>query len=162
MPKKLPRGEEKIITWQAPEYFVFKKTVGWYTTISTLTLAISLFFWFVLHKWLPVIVTLFSASLLFYYGNLEPRIITYSISSAGIKISRRFYPWPKLKSFWFIATKAGIVLYLETTNRFQPSLIVQLGNQNPDEIRLALAKYLPEKPSGREETIDYLARILRF
>ena len=151
-----------IIAWQAPEYFVFKKDAGWYITISILAVLVSALFYFVLHKWLPVIATLLSAVVLFSFGHHDPKIITYSILKSGIKIGRRFFPFNRLKSFWFMGNEGGLALYIETANRLQPSLLLQIQGQNPDEIRMALAKYLPEKPSGREDTIDRVARYIKF
>jgi len=155
-------GPNTIVTWQAPEYFTFKKDPGWYVTLSLLAILISVFFYFVLHKWLPVIVTLLSAVVLFTFGHHDPRIITYSISNKGIKISRLFHPFKGLKSFWFVGNEAGLALYIETVSRLQPSLILQIQGQNPDEIRAALQRHLPEKPSGREDTIDRIARYIKF
>ena len=87
----------------------------------------------------------------------------YVITTMGIQVGERFYPYSQLKAFWVIYQPPVRTLNLQLTKRLSPQVVIQLGETDPVSVKSALSKRLPEETKrASEDPIDRLARLVRF
>lgn len=100
--------------------------------------------------------------MLAYYAKRPPRMLTYAIEKRGVWLENKLVDYRKLKSFW-IFTHAFMApeLLLETENLINPLIHVRLEEIDPDDVRVAISQYLPEKEQ-KDLASHQIARIIGF
>jgi len=58
-------------------------------------------------------------------------------------------------------TPEAKLLYLQSTSRFLPPIMINIGNNSAERVRKIMGKYLPEEPKS-EVLSDRINRWLRF
>jgi len=152
---------KSLLSWQAPEYHHYDKSTDWYWWVGLVAIMLLgfavwqgsfLFGVLVLVGWFTIIL----------YAVRKPQIITFSINEKGVVIEKTFYPWHTLKSFWIFYNPPLLKeLSLESQKTLMPYIKIPLGDTNPDQVKEALDKYLPEEEQ-QESIIDNLSHIARF
>ena len=94
-------------------------------------------------------------------SNDQPQLLTHTITPRGLLINNWLLSWNDVKSFWIVTVPEGNKLHLQTVKRGLPIVTIYLGKEDPELIRSALTKYLPEHPTRGEQLTDVLARLLR-
>ncbi len=91
----------------------------------------------------------------------KPRLSSFEINPAGIKINERFFIYNSLQSFWIeYDNKLGIKeLSLQIKKWYLPYVKIPITEQNPVQIRLALLEFLPEV-EHKDTLVEILARKL--
>jgi hypothetical protein len=150
------------ISWKAREYVYYEKNPGWYIIIGVIGLLVLAYA--LLTRDYTMFVTLLVVLIVgVAFAARKPRTITVTLSGSGLAVGREAYPFSNLKSFWIVYRPPEVkVLYLETTNYVNRDLTVQLENQDPNEVRKFLLKFLPEDLRREEEYVEQLLRKLRF
>jgi hypothetical protein len=95
------------------------------------------------------------------FAKEKPAERQFRIDSSGVQVGNKKYKYEDLKSFWIIDTPQGKILYLQSTNRFSPPIMINLGANDEVRIRKILSNYLPEE-SKSEMLSDRINRWLRF
>jgi hypothetical protein len=96
------------------------------------------------------------------YANKEPRIIKFKINEKGMEFDGRLHDFDTLRSFWlFYNPPEEKELSFRSKKTFFPYIKIPLAEQNPNEIREFLLKFLPEK-RHRESIIDIWMRRIGF
>ena len=100
---------------------------------------------------------------MFYvYANKEPRIVKFRIDEKGIEIDGRLYEYDGLRSFWiFYNPPEEKDLSLRSKKTIFPYIRIPLANENPNELRKYLLKFLPEKRHS-ESIVDIFMRRAGF
>lgn len=165
--EKIPHKEEipkellSTITWQAPEYTQYKKTSDWYWVVGILTMglfAVALIF----RNFLFAGFSLLAGFTIALYGARPARTVSFSLSSEGVRIENRLYPYESLRSFWIFYNPSSIKeISIESQKIIMPHIRIPIGEEDPIQIRSFLQQFLPEK--RQEETlIDAAMRYFRF
>lgn len=160
---ELPEGEvgeednqnpvRTLLTWRAPARPFRKKDRSYYTTASILVILISMIA--LLAGEMILIGALFAFLFLVYVLNfIPPEEVEYKISTQGVTIGNHFYHWQELDSFWFSEKEGFKILNILTQIRFPGQLIIILGNQDEEEVKRAVAKYLPFHEIAPQTLID--------
>ena len=101
--------------------------------------------------------------MIFVISTQAPREITCKITKTGISLGNTLYPYKTIKTFWIMYNPPEIkTLNFETTAYINNTIIVQLGNQDPVTVKLALSQYLLEDLNREESATDALARRLKI
>ena len=109
-----------------------------------------------------VAIVLLTAMYVWQHGNV-PRHIKIIVSRAGIKVGNKEYPYQNIKSFWIIYKPPHVkTLNIRANSKILPDVSIQLGDQDPVELRTYLCSQIREE-EGREETgVDALIRIFKL
>jgi hypothetical protein len=149
-------------SWKAREYIYHEKNPGWYLVIGFLGLLV-LAYALLTRDYIMFITLLVVLAVAIAYARRKPRIITITLSGSGVTVGRETYPFSNLKTFWLIYRPPEVkTLYLETTNYVNRDLSVELENQDPNEVRKFLLRFLPEDLKREESYTDQLLRKLKF
>ncbi|MBI4114212.1 MAG: hypothetical protein HY445_00015 [Candidatus Niyogibacteria bacterium] len=157
----MPQEIKTSFSWHAPEYVYHEKDGRWYAILGIITLLL-LGIAFFLNNFLFGILIIVASFALALYGAKRPKIVTFSLTTQGIRIDDRLYPYENIRSFWLHydppAFKELSIVFRKT---IMPRLTLPLEDADPNEIREILIKYVSEKP--HDQTLsDTLSRVLRF
>jgi len=122
----------KEFEWKALEFEKTEKTKSWFIIPGIITIIIGIF------------------------------ALKFRIDEKGIKIGRKLFDFDELKSFWvFYSPPEEKELSIRSKKMFIPYIKIPLDNQNPNEIRKYLLKFLPEK-RHKESVIDIWMKRIGF
>lgn len=159
--KKEEQARPKQISWDTPEYILYKKTADWYWSLGIISTAlVGIAIW--QQNFLFALIALIGGFAVALYAVRIPRIIHITISIKGVEIDDRVYPYETLSSFWIFYRPGGTKeLSLLSEKIFMPRIAIPLGNADPNEIRDLLIEFMPEKVQ-EESLTDVIARRLGF
>lgn len=151
-----PPATQSSIEWKAYEYE--KRARGPYWILFPGGIAVLLIVIGILaQSYFFIALTALAFIVLMMYEKKGPQKLQFSISSAGIGIGRRIYPYTDLKSFWIFNHPDIKELSLETARTLTPYIRIPLGETDPEKIRGLLSRYLSET-EHKEFATDQLAR----
>lgn len=150
-----------ILQWEAPEFIHHDRDVKWYIlavflTIILLGYAIYSRDWFFIGTMVLILVGAV------VYLKTPPKIRGYAIAELGIYIDDKFFSFSSLHSFWIIYEEKVKTLNFAFNKKYLPALTIQIGDQNPVQIKELLKKHLPEEEKRTETIGDQLIRKLKF
>lgn len=157
------------ISWEAAEFYYYPKNRFWIMGIGVLFLGLIFLFIAVaqyFHYQMEIADYLFLIALglmivLFgKYGHIEPKKYAAELRQTGILNKGRLYSYDDFKSFWIIE-EPNPTMFLEPVKMGRPVEIL-LEEEDVDEIRSYLLRYLPEHPTATEHVVDKLNHFLRF
>ncbi len=149
------------ISWTAPEYNVREKSRGWFLSVAIISGA-GILLLIILENILFAVFLVLALFLLFVYQIRTPRKLQFSITKRGVVVHNRLFEYIHLQSFWIFQHENGEnELSLISKKTVMPLIKLPLGEMDPDEIRKALAIFIPEKPQ-EESLIDVIARRIGF
>jgi len=158
--KTINPREDPIFLWEAPEFHVFEKGGNWTVIIFLVAIAmIGTFIW--LKNWTGIALVIAGVAALVSQGFIKPKPIRCAIFDGGIVINDKPYNFSELKSFWMFDMPMLVVRF-EKASRFSMPLTMPLGKMNAEQVRLYLAKKLPEHEERGEDLSDRISRWLRF
>ena len=149
------------ITWEAPEYPHYEKNIGWYVTLFAVSLLIVAYFAF--HDdYFAAVTTAILAGFVFYFARQRPRQVLIELTHQSIKFGRITYPYKQLKYFWIVNTPHHKTVNFGGTTYLNNTIILELVDQDPDEIRAFLLQYLPEHTETEATLAQRISHRLRF
>jgi hypothetical protein len=131
--------------WETTEYYHSPKSKDWYWGLSMITVTI-LIISFLLGDGLFGIFTLIAAFTLALFAHQPPRLVTVELTTKGIALSKTFYPYSEMESFWvdIIENPNHPKILFKSKRLLMPFIAIPLGNMHPDDIADFLIDYLPE------------------
>jgi hypothetical protein len=158
---KQEKIELKEFEWEAPEFEKKEKSKSWFFIPAILTIILGIIA-LVTENILFLIFIILAFVIFYMYANKEPRILKFKINEKGIEVAERLYPLDTLRSFWlFYNPPEEKEISFRSKKTFFPYLRLPLAEQNPNEIREFLLKFLPEK-KHTESIIDIFMRRIGF
>ena len=147
--------------WQAPEFEKKEKTKSWFILPAIITIILGVIA-LIAENTLFLIFIILAFFTFYIYANKEPRIIKFKINEKGMELDGRLHDFDTLRSFWlFYNPPEEKEISFRSKKTFFPYLRIPLADQNPNEIREFLLKFLPEK-RHRESMIDIIIRRTGF
>ena len=166
MPDTIQEKNENLselinIQWQAPEFTKHEKGPAWFIVLGISALAVFTVV-LLMKNFIFAILIVMMVFIIFVYALKEPRIITFKISAKGLEINDKHYPFNELKSFWIFYEPPELKeLSVRSKKMIMPLIKIPLDNQDPNMIRQALIKFIPEQLQ-EQSLIDILTRNFRF
>lgn len=151
-----------VIAWEAPEYIKHPKGRTWFI-VAGIILFLLIAYGIKTGSFSTVLVFIVLAAVYMLAHTHEPRHLPIIISQMGIKIGSQCYPYAKIKAFWihyhppFVKT-----VNIRTIDKFFKEEIIQLDGQDPVQVRVYLARQIPEWEGKEESLTEVLIRILRI
>jgi len=136
---------EKLISWQAPEFTFHKKSTDWFWAVGITTIALIIAS-ILIRNFLLVILAGISGFSILMYGAKRPNIIDFSISNKGIQAGNKIYFFDDLKYFWIRYDPPHTKqIILESNKLLMTHLSIPLGDIDPDVAKETLLKFIKEK-----------------
>ncbi|MBQ6511008.1 hypothetical protein IJI94_03570 [Candidatus Saccharibacteria bacterium] len=151
------KKSEAVINWDAKEYILREKHVGWYVGLTIITLALAaLAIWIQEYTFLVLVVL--CAVVLVIYSVRPPRELHYSISNKGISEGNKLYSFADFKAFGVLKEGKHFAIVLTPRKRFAPRQKIYFPEEKGEAIVDAFGYRLPME----EVKLDFLDKIVDF
>ncbi len=149
------------ISWHAPEYRHYEKNAGWYVTLISIVILIIGFF-LVQKDAFAAITTGLLGVLVVVFSRQKPEIVPVELDHKALKMGKIEIPYKQIKHFWVVHNEKHKTVNLETTTLVNNMVILELEDQDPEQIRQFLSRYLPEHPETEPTPIQRITHWLKF
>ena len=149
-----------LLSWKAYKFENFERH-PWWGIILFILLVILLTYSLLTDNFLLSIILILAGIIVYLFENKDPEIYHFAICETGIIAHDRFYSFLDIEDFWIFYEPGKLgrkELSLKTTNKFFPYVHLPLGEQNPNQIRDVLLKYIPEEVH-KESWFDFMENI---
>lgn len=159
LPSHYDDGE---VSWQAKDYFAPHRGVAW--KICMVAVLVGIFVFGVLYEAVSFFVAMLVFALVYYIVHRQkPQDVEIVLSKVGIKVGKRKYPYAKIKHFCLQYdppyTKA---LKIHVEGDLAVEVVIQLGDQNPAEVREFLLDKISEREGHQESLTDIFLKLLKI
>lgn len=114
------------------------------------------------HSYLFVSFVVIAFLMLTYYAKQPPRMLHFAIEKRGVWMGDKLLDYSRVKSFWiFTHALMAPELLLETASPINPLVHIRLEGVDPDGVKHAISRYLPEKEQ-KDRASHQIARIIGF
>lgn len=148
------------VAWSALEHEDRQRGPYWFLGPGIIALALVIFGIFA-RSWFFVAFVCLAYAVLLAYAQRPPRRIEFRITGDGVFVGTAHHPYAELKSFWIFDAPDHKELSVETTKILTPYLRIPLGDEDPERVGRAIARFLPEE-EHKEFISDAIARSLGF
>ena len=149
------------ISWHAPEYRHYEKNAGWYVTLISIVILIIGFF-LVQKDIFAAITTGLLGVLVVVFSRQRPEMVPVELDHKALKMGKIEIPYKQIKHFWVVHNEKHKTVNLETTTLVNNMVILELEDQDPEQIRQFLSRYLPEHPETEPTPIQRITHWLKF
>lgn len=153
--------DKTLFSWRASEFASNDKRVTWYVYLFLLTIVVAAIIFFISRNIMSVAVLVILAIVVAIYGNIKPRTLDYSITTNGVKISEKFYPFSSFKSFSVLDDMAVPSIHLTPIKRLAIPINIYVAPVDLDKIVEAIGNNLPFEQKKRDFA-DQLSHKLKF
>jgi len=158
---EITSADKPLFFWEAIEFESRTKSPSWFFYVVLAALAvIGIFIW--QKQWLGIGVVVAAVAALWSQAGTKGKKKNYAIYDQGVTIDNRVYTFDQFKSFWIFPHQERLVIRFEQLHRFSLPIEMPIEGENPDQIRLLLAKHLPEEEGKGEDVLDMINRWIRF
>ena len=145
------------LKWNTLEYLYKEKTADWYWIVAIVTISIALIA-IILNNLIFAILVIVSSFTMSLFASKRPEIATVEINNSGITVGNTKYPYINLYSFWVETREIHPKIVLKSKKIFMPFIVILIDEVEPEQVREALLKYLPE-----EENVEpFLEKLLLY
>ena len=102
------------------------------------------------------------AILIVFFSRHKPQVINIELSGRGVHFGRLFYPYKQLRYFWIVHNENHQTINFHTSALINNTLILELGDQDPELTRLFLLQFLPEHIQTEPTAIQKIMHRLKF
>jgi hypothetical protein len=149
------------IFWQTTEFRHYPKNIGWYITLACV--GVLLIGFFILEKDIfGAVTTALLCGLVFFFASQKPNEVTVELTNKALKFGLITYPYKQLKSFWIVNTKHHNTVNFTASTYVNNTVVVQLEDEDPDEVREFLLQYLPEHHETEPTFSQKISHKLKF
>jgi hypothetical protein len=161
-PKIAEHRLKPIIFWEAVSVVHHEKSRLWYILAATFVLLAIIYFIFT-DAASGAVAVIMLAGVYFLAINEKPRVIKVEINDLGIKVKDNFYAFSSIRFFWIIYNPPfTVTLNFATVGRIGRIITVQLGKQDPAEVRNFLRTQVPEVEGKSEGFFESVGKVLRI
>lgn len=153
--------DTSAITWTASEFVEHEKSVAWYIQFLGATIVVLGVIFFVTRDVISVVVLSLVAVVFLVVAGRKPRVLSYAVSTWGVTVGSRTYPYSKFKSFAVIDEGAIRSIMLLPLQRFMPSISLYYDPKDEQRIVVALSDALPIE-ERQQDNVDKFMRRIRF
>jgi hypothetical protein len=140
-----PENLLKEFEWEAPEFEKTEKNKSWFILPAVIVIILGIIA-LATNNVLFLILILLGFFTFYIYAKKEPRIIKFKINEKGIEADNRLYVFDSIRSFWvFYNPPMEKEISFRSRKTFFPYVKIPLADQDPNEIRKYLLRFIPEK-----------------
>ena len=152
----LERPKEYIISWDFLEFERPERSKSWYLFF---VLAIGVLLGIAVYQvnFLFAVIIIIAAITFIHVSSREPRNLTFVVDKSGVRVSDVYLPYSRIHSFYLIVNEDIKKLFIEPRSIAKPRLAIMLNDdQDPEEIKEILLKYIPENKDREDEPLSEL------
>ncbi len=153
--------QNQTISWSAPEFRYYEKNVGWYVTLTAVTVLLIVFFVYEKDIFAAVCIGIL-AILVGLFSLQEPKIVEVELDSKGVKFGNIHFPYKQLRHFWIVDNQNHRTLNIEASTVINHTLIIELMDQDEETVRQFLLSRLPEHHLTTETFAQRVSHKLKF
>jgi hypothetical protein len=146
----MDQKNQNTISWQAHEFRHYPKNIGWYVTLVSITILVIAFFVLVQSDIFAAVCIGIISLLVIFFSRQTPELTNIELSNKGITFGNLFYPYKQLQYFWIVNNENHKTLNFHTSAFVNNTVILELENQDPDNIRLHLLNHVIEHTETEE------------
>jgi len=152
--------DKPIFSWQSPEFIRRKKDNKWLVYLIMIALVLSVVLAF-MQIWSGVVLVVVATIVFIVLSETKPKTVNCAVYAEGFVTDSKVYNYEQIKSFWISLTDIPKARF-QLNGRFAGQVTMPLGEEDPEQIRMYLAKHLPEEEDRGEDLTDTINRMLRF
>lgn len=152
---------DNSITWSASEFIAHNKGAGWFFGLGALIVLIAALV-YVLTK------SIFSSVMIVLIGIIfgvaarrQPKVVNYTLSSTGVGIGEKFFPYSEFKSFSVVEEGAFRFVSLISFKRFVPAIGIYYEPNDEEKILETISTYLPHEETSKD-FVEHLMHRIKF
>lgn len=135
----------KSVSWEAYEHHHTQKGSDWFWVLGIVTVAVTVAA-ILLGNMLFGILLFVAGLVTALHANREPRIIEHAVTSRGVQVGEKMYPYSTLDVFFIDEENPhGPQLLIQSQKLFMPLIILPLPEEYVDDIEELVASRLPEE-----------------
>jgi hypothetical protein len=153
--------EETSITWIASEFIEHDRGANWYVLLVLFTIILGVGTYFITKDIFATIIIAVLGIIVGVSAGRKPRQMEYELSSSGLSIGEKSYPYNLFRTFSIIRDGAINSISFSPIKRFMPPISAYFASKDEERITKMLGNYLPYE-ERKLDNIDRLSRRLRF
>lgn len=153
--------QQTLLSWQAPEFRHYPKNAAWYITLIIVAVLIIAFQLLQKDIFGAISILIFTIFVIIFSWQ-RPRLINIRLTTSGVAVDESFIPYKSIRYFWLVNNENHRTLNMETTAYLNRTLILQLDDQDPEQVRETLVKSVPEHPKTEETLAQRIMHRLKF
>lgn len=160
-PPAAKESEDGSISWTASEFIAHQKNAGWYLILAGAAVVIGGLVYLLTRDVISTIMVVVALAVIAILASKQPRTLSYTLDSSGIRIGDKIHSFADFKSFSVIEEGAVSSIVLMPMKRFMPMFNMYFDPKDEDRITALLDDYLPYV-EGRLDLVERLMRQIRF
>lgn len=154
-------SKEPSYSWEASEFVHHQKSFTWFALLFVVAVVIISLIYFLTKDIISCVVVGLGTIVISFYAAQAPKQVTYEVSTAGIKIGARFYPYLSFKSYAVIQEDAFTNIIFLPQKRFAPITSIYYDPKDEALIVDRLSQVLP-MDDYKYDALDRFMRQIRF
>ncbi len=139
---------EETLEWSALEYEYKERSNDWFWTLGIIV-ATGAVTAIIYSNYFFAALLIIGGGLLGFFAKAHPPMMYYQLSSKGLRIGNRLYPFENIKAFWVQADLVNFdqkpLLFIKSGRILVPIISVPIENAWADKIhQLFMSKSIPE------------------
>lgn len=152
----LKSDEKPVFSWKVAETASYQKDTKWFVFIVLASIAlIAYFVWD--KNWTAMGVVVAATFALMSFAKTNSKKISCDLYHNGMVIDGKTYRYADLKSFWMVLGEHPSARFTKP-ERLSLHVNLPIADEDPEQIRLFLSKYLPEEANRGEDVADVLSK----
>lgn len=153
--------QNQPITWAAPEFSYYEKSIGWYLAYVAVVILLASYFVYQ-NDWFATITIGLLGIFVAFFSVQKPQIVEVELNERSVRFGPIAYPYKQLKGFWIVNNAHHRTLNLQTSTVVNNIVVIELMDQDEDEIRNFLLRHLPEHSEIHETLAQRVSHKLKF
>jgi hypothetical protein len=155
--------DQAVLSWEAPEFIQHEKSWLWFIFAGIVLVGFCAYAIYTDNWTLLIALIVLALLYMWQHFSTKPKMCEIVISRIGIKAGNKEYPYHEIKAFWILYNPPTIKqLHLRFNTGLKPDVILQLGEQEPGELREYLCSQIREVEGMQESMTDHLIRIFKL
>lgn len=157
-----PRGAI-LLSWEAYDRPHYERGSFWFAGMSLVGGALLLYA-VVTGNFLFALIILMSALVIYLSGIGDPQLVEITLTDLGVGVGDEFFLFREVEKFWFAYEPPEVKnLYIDLKRGIHTRTRISLEDQNPNEVRAVLGRYVHEDLTQEEEPfIEFISRVLKI
>lgn len=162
MTEKQNTFNDHVLSWEAPEYVQHEKSLLWFFVAAVFAVALIVYGAFI-GNWTMIIAIIVVAAIYIWLHGQTPQHVKIKVSKTGIKFGEKEILYQNIANFWIIYHPGHLeTLNIKSNSRIYPDLSIELGDQDPAELRTFLCAHVREHEGKVEHFSDTLIRLFKL
>ncbi len=133
-----------LVEWDAPARTFKARDKEFFRTIFSLLILVVIILFFA-QQFMLILAIIATAFLAYVLNTVPPGMVHHKITTQGVVSAEHASQWKELKNFFFSEKYGQKILNIDTTSAFPGRLMLLLGDQDSENVKQILSKYLMYK-----------------